>query len=119
MFVMQKAQAVRQGAAQLKIAENALDKTLCEVATLSHALIQMRMETNLSAVIGQECVEGIANVYKTLASARGEMIALHKSLDAVKTQIGCRTVSVGTDGEKPTDPKGQRLSVVGNAEEAA
>lgn len=95
---------VRHGAAQLIDAENAVEAALCKVAGLITTLGEMRLNANLSTVIGQEAMDALAASTVKLAEARGTMIVAHNGLNGVKTQIGCRTVAAGTL-DKPEDDK--------------
>lgn len=115
---MQRTQMVRQGTEQLLMAENAIETALCEVAALGQMLGRMRMDSRLSATVGQDAIDGIAVLYKRLSKARRVAVDLHKSLDEVKTQIGCRTVMVGVDDGKPR-PTGHYINVVEEPQEAA
>ena len=116
---MQRTKMVHAGANQLIIAENALENALCEVAALGLQLGRMRMDSGLSAVVGQEAIEGVAALYSRLSKARRDAVQLHALLNQVKMQIGCGAVATGADGGKPgTNPTGQ-VHVVPSTERAA
>lgn len=106
---MRKAEMVRQGAEQLFTAEDAVETALCEVARLGLMLGQLRMDAKISAVVGQDAIDGVAILYKRLSKARADAIKLHAALDEVKTQIGARTVMVGSDNGKPPPPPELRV----------
>jgi hypothetical protein len=116
---MRRAEIVRANAAQLFLAEDAVDKALVEVAKLAQMLSDSRLQTKLSAVVGQDAIDGIATLYRRLSKARRDAVALHKLLDDVKTQIGARTVMVGGDNGKPPPPQTGRLIIEVAREEAA
>lgn len=117
---MQRAEMVQRGAAQLFIAENAVETALCEVAVLANNIGRMRMDSRLSAVVGQEVIDDIADLYKRLSRARGVAVKLHKSLDGVKKQIGCGAIMVGDDNGKPHPVQtGRVVHVVGDKGNAA
>lgn len=117
---MQRSEMVRQGAQQLFATERAFDTALIELATLSSSLVRMRMDGNLSAVVGQNVIDGIAKSYASLSEARSAIVTVHKDLDAVKTQMGCRTVAFGTEDDKlVTPPSGRHVHVVVASENAA
>lgn len=97
---MKRAEMVRQGADLFFQAENSLEKTLSELMYFGHHLGKMRMDSNLSMVIGQDQFQRVGKVISLLTDVRGEMVDLHGSLDNLKTQLGCRTVATGTNDDK-------------------
>ncbi len=117
---MKRTDMVRNGAEQLIVAENTIESAICEVAELVSKLGRMRMDSNLSAVIGQEAMDGLAETFASLSSARGAIVRVHGHLDTVKTQIGCGAMAVGTGDDKPgtgKQPTGRHIQVVAQAAE--
>lgn len=104
---MKRSEMVLAGAERLFQTEEAVDRALTETGEMLAALLRMRMAGGLSAVMGQEAVEGIISSANALAQARREIITVHGHLNEVKTQMGCATVAVGTGNSKP---------ITGNAE---
>jgi len=100
---MKRADLVRQGAELLINAENSVEQALCEVASLTGQLSRLRLEANLSIVVGQEAMDALVESITLLSNARGAMVKAHGHLDGVKNQLGCRTVAVGTQEKPPTD----------------
>jgi len=92
---MKRAEMARRGAQQLFQAENAIESALCEVTALTSNLGRMRLESNLSMVIGQEAMGALVETITMLSNARGAMVKAHGALDSVKTQIGCGAVNEG------------------------
>ena len=92
---MKRIEMARHGAQQLIIAENAVESALCEVTALASSLGRMRLDSNLSMVIGQDAMGALVESITLLSNARGAMIKAHGHLDGVKTQIGCGAVCVG------------------------
>ena len=86
---------VRQGALQLTVAENAVETALMEVTKLVSNLGQMRLDSNLSPVLGQEAIDTLVESITLLSTTRGKMVVAHEQLDEVKTRIGCGAVAVG------------------------
>lgn len=107
---MKRADMARRGAEQLITAENAVEAALCEVTALTSTLGRMRLESNLSMVIGQEAMGALVETITMLSNARGAMVKAHGALDTVKTQIGCGAVSAGEldkgDGSTKPAPTG-------------
>ena len=108
---MKRADMVRYGAQTLFEMENAIDLALHQSANLIGELTRMRLDANVSAVVGQEAITSAAAVVHKLTEARQAMVQTHKTLDDVKDQLGCRTVAVGTGlGKPPTgSPTTSRL----------
>jgi len=92
---MKRHDMVRQGAQQLTVAENAVETALIEVTKLVSNLGEMRLNSNLSPVLGQEAIHTLVESITLLSTARGKMVAAHAHLDEVKTKIGCGAVAVG------------------------
>lgn len=109
---MRKAEMVRANAQQLFVAEDAVDQALVEVSKLSHMLLESRRSSKLSAVVGQEAIDGLATLYHRLSQARGDVVDLHRTLDEIKTQIGARTVMTGGDNGKPPPPQTGQFEVI-------
>ncbi|MDC7683496.1 hypothetical protein PQU92_09430 [Asticcacaulis sp. BYS171W] len=98
---MKRADMVRQGAEELFMSEDAVEHALALTANLASSLSRMRVNSQLSAVIGQEAVSSVAEAVMALSNARGALVKAHGALKDVQTQIGCRTVAYGTQYEKP------------------
>ncbi len=106
---MRRKQLVVSSVRQLHTAEDALEQTLVEFAKLAQMLGEGRMSTGLSAVVGQEAIDGLADVYKRLSKARGQAVGLHHVLKDACEQIGEGAVLGGPDGSKPVPPPSGRL----------
>lgn len=98
---MKKSEMVFMGAEQLLVTENAVDQALTEAGELLAVLTRLRVGNGVSGVVGQPAVTAILNAARHLGEARKEMIDAHAHLDVVKTQLGCRTLMVGTLPDKP------------------
>lgn len=99
---MKRIDAARAGARKLMRAEAAIDAALRETAELMGLLPSLRMEANLSAVIGQDAADHLGETLSHILSARRTIIRAHGGLQTVREQIGCRSVSVG-EMDKPED----------------
>lgn len=97
---MKRTEAARAGAAKLARAEAAIDAALRETAELMGLLPSLRLETNLSAMIGQEAVDNLGETLSHIVSARRTILGAHDALKTVRTQIGCGALAVG-DLPKP------------------
>jgi hypothetical protein len=92
---MKRTEAARAGAEKLMRAEAAIDAALRETAELMGLLPSLRLETKLSAVIGQEAVANLGATLAHIVSARRTIIETHSALATVRTQIGCGALAVG------------------------
>jgi hypothetical protein len=100
---MKRTEAARAGAAKLARAEAAIDAALRETAELMSLLPTLRMETKLSAVLGQDAVANLGETLSHIVSARRTIIETHSALATVRSQIGCGALALG-DLDKPGDP---------------
>ena len=95
---------VRAGRQQLHAAEDAVDVALCAVAKLAITVGEGRRAVGLSAVVGQEAFDGIANLYTNLTQARRGAVDLHGALGEVQMQLGCGHVMGGPDAKPDLPP---------------
>ncbi|WP_052025078.1 hypothetical protein [Asticcacaulis sp. AC466] len=98
---MKRSDMVLYGAEQLILSENAIEQALADTAGLASSLSRMRVDSRLSAVIGQDALCEVAEAITALTRARGAMVRAHGHLDAVKKQIGCGAVATGGGYQKP------------------
>lgn len=87
-------------AEQLFETEAAIDHALGKIAGLAGLLPSARMESNVSAVVGQAAFESIARSMTALTHARREIVDTHHNLTELKNQVGLRHVAFGNP-EKP------------------
>jgi hypothetical protein len=109
---MKRADMVRAGAHQLVSAEDAVERAFCETAELASSLGRMRMDAKISMVIGQDAMNALMEAMTAMTTARAAMVRAHGHLDEVKTDIGCRTVAMGTGLSKKKGSTSE-LSIVG------
>lgn len=87
-------------AEQLFQTEAAIDGALGKIAGLAGLLPAARMESNISAIVGQGAFESIARSLTALTEARREIVDTHHRLVEMQNAVGLRHVSFG-DGDKP------------------
>jgi len=75
--------------------ENALDEALALGSALSSRIVTARLEARLSAVLGQDAIEGAVRTLSLLGDARRELVGTHHHLKACADKIGLREVSFG------------------------
>jgi hypothetical protein len=105
----QRLTAARAVADDLFKFENAIDDAIALGAQLSSQMVTARLGANLSAVVGQDAIDGVLRTLTTIANARRELVETHHHLKTVADDIGLRTVAFG-DAVKP--PKAVRLHSV-------
>lgn len=68
-------------------------------------LLRLRREAGMSQIFGQSAVESLLSTIEMVGGGMVELGTLHKELDQVKTDMGCRTVMVGGESGKPPIPQ--------------
>ncbi|PVM87288.1 hypothetical protein DDF62_16790 [Caulobacter radicis] len=96
---MKRSDAARAGAEKLKRAEAAIDAALRETAELVGLLPSLRLDAQLSAVIGQEAIETLGDTLTHILSARRTIVKAHGDLAEVRAQIGCGALAIGDMGK--------------------
>jgi hypothetical protein len=109
---MKRTEATRAGAEKLMRAEAAIDAALRETAELMGLLPALRLETKLSAVLGQEAVANLGETLAHIVSARRTIIETHSALAAVRSQIGCGAMAGGDLPKGPEEPRTSGLHAV-------
>lgn len=89
-------------AEQLFETEAAIDGALGKIAGLAGLLPYARMESRLSAVVGQSAFESIARSLTALTEARREIVDTHHRLVEMQNASGLRHVSFG-EQDKPIE----------------
>lgn len=87
---------------QLNAAEFGVDNAFTEVATFNALLPQARQQANVAAEVGQDALEFAGEALQHVLRARAAMVAAHKALTGVKTDMGFDTVNFGGLGGKPS-----------------
>jgi hypothetical protein len=109
---MKRTEAARAGAAKLMRAEAAIDAALRETAELMGLLPTLRLETKLSAVLGQEAVANLGETLAHIVSARRTIIETHSALATVRSQIGCGPMAAGDLDKGEETPRTSGLHAV-------
>jgi hypothetical protein len=91
----QRLAAARSVAESLFAFEQALDRTFALGAGLSSGIVNARMDAGISAVIGQDAIDGAIKTLALIADARRELVSTHHQLKAFADNIGLREVSWG------------------------
>lgn len=112
---MKRSEIVLCGGEQLLATEEAVDKALAETGELISKLSRLRIANNLSVAYGKDAMDAIIETATFLNGARGAMLRAHGSLDVVRTQLGCRTVAIGNNQEKPLEGRSITVPAARNA----
>lgn len=91
-------------AEQLFETEAAIDSALGKIAGLAGLLPHARLESRLSAVVGQSAFESIARSLTALTEARREIVDTHHRLVEMQNDAGLRNVSFGDLDKPPPAP---------------
>lgn len=109
-------------ARQLFEAEAAIDDALVKVSTLVSVLTTARATAKLSSVVGNEAFSQVGAAVTALVEGRSSVVALHHTLDEVKTGIGLRNfpvVGTGDAGKILPGPAGENDAMPIVARDAA
>lgn len=98
---MKRSEIVVAGGEQLLIVEDAVDTALGETGELISKLTRLRVANNMATAYGQDAMDAIIESAIRLNEARGAMVRAHSHLSDVRTQMGCATVAVGNNYDKP------------------
>ncbi len=93
-----------QVAEDLYAVEAAIDNALAAAARLTGAMTEARLDTNVSAIVGQDAFDGVAETMTALTMARRNIVNTHHGLATVKDQVGLRMVSLGGVFKPPMQP---------------
>lgn len=105
-------QTVQSVIDQLNAAEFGVDQAFTEVATFNALLPQARQKAHLAVEVGQEALEHAGDALQHVLRARAAMVAAHKALADVKTDMGLDTVSFGGLAPKPKSARTSMLKAV-------
>jgi hypothetical protein len=75
--------------------EKAMDDAFALGSDLSSRIVLARQEAGLSAVFGQDAIDGVVRTLTALAGARREMVGTHHDLKAWADDIGLKEVGWG------------------------
>ena len=75
--------------------EKALDDAFALGSNLSSRIVTARLEARVSAVLGQDAIDGAVRTLTLLAQARRELVDTHHHLKGFADQIGLREVAWG------------------------
>ena len=112
-MLRERVTAAQRIAADLHDAENAIDDAIVKIATLAVTLPTSRIETRMSAIVGQDAVAKVTEAVAAAGQVRQMLADAHHALSVTQKQVGLGARMFGAGMEKPT---GTVLSPVTNAD---
>jgi hypothetical protein len=103
---MQRRIVAQEVADKLGAVERQIDQTLVAAGVLLSALPDARVRARLSAVVGQDALDLVAQATVILSQARGKLVEAHHALAETSEQIGVGRV-VADIGTKTVPPSGE------------
>lgn len=91
----QRLAAAQTVADRLFAFEKALDDAFALGSELSSRIVLARQEAGLSAVFGQDAIDGVVRTLSALSGARRELVGTHHQLKAWADDIGLKEVGWG------------------------
>jgi hypothetical protein len=96
-----RARAALKVAESLVALENAIDLAITRAGELTALLPAARVDARLSAIVGQDALDGASMTQSFLVQARRAVVDTHHRLDETREQIGLRPVAIGDGVDKP------------------
>jgi hypothetical protein len=93
--------AAQRITADLHAAENAIDDAIIKIATLAATLPIARIETNMSAIVGQEAVTKVTQAVAAAGNVRQMIAEAHEALGHTQKQVGLGARMFGAGVNKP------------------
>ncbi len=88
-------------AADLHAAENAIDDAIVKIAQLAVTLPTARIETRMSAIVGQDAVAKVTEAVAAAGQVRQMLTDAHHALSDTQQQVGLGARMFGAGVEKP------------------
>jgi hypothetical protein len=107
-MLKERVSAAQRIAADLHAAENAIDDAIVKIAKLAVTLPTSRIETRMSAIVGQDAVAKVTEAVAAAGQVRQMLTEAHHALSETQKQVGLGARMFGAGVEKP---KGQALGL--------
>jgi dGTP triphosphohydrolase len=105
-MLKQRVAAAQKIATELHEAEEAIDNAIIKLAQLAGTLPVARMETNMSAIVGQEAVAKVTKAVAAAGQVRQMVSEAHEALSETQRQVGLATRMFGAGTHKPRGQNG-------------
>lgn len=93
--------AAERIAAELHEAEHAVDQAIVKIAQLAATLPIARIDTKMSAIVGQEAVAKVTQAVAAAGQVRQMMTEAHQALGETQKQVGLGARMFGAGLNKP------------------
>jgi hypothetical protein len=101
MMLKERVSAAQRIAADLHAAENAIDDAIVKIAKLAVTLPTSRIETRMSAIVGQDAVAKVTEAVAAAGQVRQMLTDAHHALSETQKQVGLGARMFGAGVEKP------------------
>jgi hypothetical protein len=100
-MLKERIEAAQRIAKDLHAAENAIDDAIVKIAQLAATLPTARIETNMSAIVGQDAVSKVTQAIAAAGSVRQMITDAHVALGETQRQVGLGARMFGAGMNKP------------------
>ena len=100
----ERVSAGKKIAAELHLAEDAIDEAMIRIAQLAATLPTARRDTNMSAIVGQSAMAKVAHALAAAGEVRQLLTDAHLALTVTQKEVGLGTRMFGA-GVKPPAAK--------------
>jgi hypothetical protein len=100
-MLKERLNAAQRIAADLHAAENAIDDAIVKIAQLAVTLPTSRIETRMSAIVGQDAVAKVTEAVAAAGQVRQMLTDAHFALSETQKQVGLGARMFGAGMNKP------------------
>jgi dGTP triphosphohydrolase len=102
-MLKQRVAAAHKIATDLHAAEDAIDQAIIKLAQLASTLPIARIETNMSAVVGQDAVSKVTQAVAAAGQVRQMVTDAHAALSETQREVGLGARMFGAGTHKPRE----------------
>jgi hypothetical protein len=106
-MLKERVAAAQRIAADLNAAEDAIDDAIVKIARLAVTLPTSRIETRMSAVVGQDAVAKVTEAVAAAGQVRQMLTDAHHALSDTQKQVGLGARMFGAGVPKPKRPSAE------------
>ncbi|MGL5838410.1 MAG: hypothetical protein ACRCY3_07915 [Sphingorhabdus sp.] len=100
-MLKERVNAAQKIATDLHAAENAIDDAIVKIAKLAGTLPTARIETRMSAIVGQDAVAKVTEAVAAAGQVRQMLTDAHYALSNTQKQVGLGARMFGAGMDKP------------------
>ena len=97
-------EAAQRVAEMINDAERAMDMAMAKTSALVTELPQLQTAAGLNAAWAQPVLASVCSALGEMTSARGSIIAAHRSLSAIQRRLGLTVMEIPNNGKDDTGP---------------